>query len=148
MTTTPAPTAPTTTPVQVAESFLDALVHQDFDRLAACLADDAHMRALLPPGNFEWTGSREIADNLAFWFGDAEEIEVLHATVDEIGGRLHLRWRLRVSSCPRGPGWHVIEQQAFADATDRIESLDLLCSGFHPEDEAEQSTNQAPGGRS
>jgi hypothetical protein len=33
-----------------------------------------------------------------------------------------------------GDGWHVIEQQAYADAVDTIGSLDLLCSGFHAED--------------
>ena len=32
-----------------------------------------------------------------------------------------------------GDGWHVIEQQAYANAGDTIESLDLLCSGFHAE---------------
>ena len=47
-------------------------------------------------------------------------------------------WRLRVHPTPRGDDrWHVIEQQAYANAGDTIESLDLLCSGFH----AEQSTH-------
>ena len=51
----------------------------------------------------------------------------------EIGGRLHLSWRLRVRPAPFGigDGWHVIEQQAYADAGDTIDALDLLCSGFH-----------------
>ena len=32
-----------------------------------------------------------------------------------------------------GDGWHVIEQQAYADAAETIDSLDLLCSGFRPD---------------
>ena len=57
------------------------------------------------------------------------------ATVGEVGGRLHLSWRLRVRPAPFGIGddWHVIEQQAYADAAETIDSLDLLCSGFRPD---------------
>ena len=32
-----------------------------------------------------------------------------------------------------GEGLHVIEQHGYAAATDHIETLDLLCSGFHNE---------------
>ncbi len=55
--------------------------------------------------------------------------------VGEVGHRLHLSWRLRVRPAPFGigDGWHVIEQQAYANAMDTIASLELLCSGFQPE---------------
>ena len=55
--------------------------------------------------------------------------------VGEVGGRLHLAWRIRLRPAPFGigDGWHVIEQHAFADADDAIATLDLLCSGFNPE---------------
>jgi hypothetical protein len=61
--------------------------------------------------------------------------ELIDATVGEVGGRLHLAWWLRLRPAPFGigDGWHVIEQQAYADTGDSIESLDLLCSGFRPE---------------
>ncbi len=50
-------------------------------------------------------------------------------------GRLHLSWRARVRPAPFGigEGWHVIEQDGYADATDSIKTSDLLCSGFHTE---------------
>lgn len=32
-----------------------------------------------------------------------------------------------------GESWHVIEQHVYADGTDAIETLDLLCSGFRSE---------------
>ena len=69
------------------------------------------------------------------WFGDAADFELIDATVGEVGGRLHLSWRLRVRPAPFGigDGWHVIEQQAYADAAETIDSLDLLCSGFRPD---------------
>ena len=69
------------------------------------------------------------------WFGDAHDFELIDATVGEVEGRLHLSWRLRVRPAPFGigDGWHVIEQQAYADAADTIDSLDLLCSGFRPD---------------
>ena len=45
------------------------------------------------------------------------------------------RWAVGVRPAPFGIGenWHVIEQHGYADATDSIETLDLLCSGFHPD---------------
>ena len=54
--------------------------------------------------------------------------------VGEVGRRLHLSWRIRVRPAPFGigEGWHVIEQQGYADAADSIETLDLLCLRLQP----------------
>ncbi len=81
-------------------------------------------------------GPPQVAEALRSWFGDADDFELVDATVGEIGGRLHLSWRIRVRPAPFGigEGWHVIEQHGYADATDSIEALDLLCSGFHTDD--------------
>ena len=113
--------------------FLEGLGARDFGRLAASLAPDVRMRALLPPGPMEWAGSDDVAECFRSWFGEASDFELIDATVGEVGGRLHLSWRLRVRPAPFGigDGWHVIEQQAYADAGTAIDSLDLLCSGFH-----------------
>jgi len=79
----------------------------------------------------QWNGTAVFAS----WFGAAKDFEVMDATVGEIGGRLRLSWRVRVRPAPSpgGDGWHVIEQQAYADAGDTIVGLDLLCSGFRSE---------------
>jgi len=90
------------------------------------------MRALLPRGPREWSGAGAIADQFASWFAVAEDFDVIGTGVDEIGARVHLRWRLRARPTPRGPGWHEIEQHAYVDVTDAIDALDLLCSGFNP----------------
>ena len=82
-----------------------------------------------------WEGAETVSSVFGSWFGDAEDFELVDAAVGEVGGRLHLSWRLRVRPAPFdiGDGWHVIEQQAYADAGDVIDALDLLCSGFHAE---------------
>jgi hypothetical protein len=83
----------------------------------------------------EWQGSEAVTEAFRSWFGERNEFELVDATVGEVGGRLHLSWRFRLRPAPFGigDGWHVIEQQAYADATDTIAALDLLCSGFQPE---------------
>ena len=119
----------------LAGSFLEGLAAQDFARLGGALAAEARLRALLPPGPFEWTGAEVIAGQFAGWFGDTEDFELLEATVGEVGGRLHLRWRLRLQAQRLGAGWFTVEQQAYADTDGdgRIAGLDLLCTGYRPE---------------
>jgi len=118
----------------VGGQLLEALAGRDFDQLSACFEPGATMRALLPRGSDEFRGADRIVEAFRYWFGAAEGFEVLDGTVGEVGGRLHVSWRLRVHPTPRGDTrWHVIEQQAYAQAGDRIEALDLLCSGFIPD---------------
>ena len=120
--------------------FLEALANRDFDRLAETLAPEVRFRAMLPPGAMDWEGADTVSGVFGSWFGDAEDFELIDATVGEVGGRLHLSWRLRVRPAPFdiGDGWHIIEQQAYADAGDAIAALDLLCSGFHPDPSADR----------
>jgi hypothetical protein len=115
--------------------FLEALAARDYRLMATTLAPTVRFRAMLPPGPMDWEGPAAIADAFSSWFGPADDFEVVDATVGEVGGRLHLSWRLRVRPAPFGigEGWHVIEQHAYADTKDTIETLDLLCSGFQPE---------------
>jgi hypothetical protein len=113
-----------------AGSFLEALAAQDFAQLGGALAAGARLRALLPVGLREWTGAEPIADRFAGWFGDTQDF-----AVGEVGGRLHLHWRLRLRAERLGAGWFIVEQQAYADTDDggHIAQLDLLCTGYRPE---------------
>ena len=125
---------PPTTRWSVAGLLLEALAARDFARMADCFEATATMRALLPRGPAQFEGAAEIVAAFRLWFGDAEGFEVVDATVGDVGTRLHASWRLRVHPTPRGDDrWHVIEQQVYAHAGERISSLDLLCSGFIPE---------------
>jgi len=119
----------------VAGSFLASLAGQDFAGLGGALAAGACLRALLPSGLYEWSGAEAIAARFAGWFGDTEDFELVEAAAGEVGGRLHLCWRLRLRAQRLGPGWFTVEQQAYADAGDggRIARLDLLCTGYRPE---------------
>ncbi len=122
----------------VGGTFLEALATRDHQLMAKTLAPCVRLRAMLPPGPMNWTGPDAVADAFSSWFGAAEDFQVVDATVGQVGDRLHLSWRLRVRPAPfgMGAGWHVIEQQAYADSYDShdtIETLDLLCSGFQPE---------------
>jgi hypothetical protein len=119
----------------LAGSFLEGLAAQDFAQLGDALAAGARLRALLPRGLREWTGAEVIAGQFARWFGDTDDFELVEATVGEVGGRLHLHWRLRLRAERLGAGWFTVEQQVYADAADggRIVRLDLLCTGYRPE---------------
>jgi hypothetical protein len=129
----PAAAAPQFT---LAGSFLEGLAGQDFARLGDVLAADARLHALLPGGLQEWTGAKVIAGRFAGWFGDTEDFDLVEAIVGEVGGRLYLRWRLRLRAQRLGPGWFIVEQQVYADTGEggRITRLDLLCTGYVPED--------------
>ena len=119
----------------LAGSFLEGLAAQDFTRLGDALTADARLRALVPKGLREWTGAEAIAGAFARWFGDTEDFELVEATVGEVGGRLHMHWRVRLQAERLGAGWFTVEQQAYADTDDggRIARLDLLCTGYRPE---------------
>ena len=120
------------------QRLLEALTNRDFDALAACLEPTATMRALLPRGFAEYESADQIVGAFEFWFGSASGFEVVDSSVDEVGGKIHAAWRLRVDGTPRGDeGWHTIEQQVFVQASRRIESIDLLCTGFMPEGAAQ-----------
>jgi hypothetical protein len=109
-----------------------ALTERDFGRLAGTLAPDVRMRALIPPGPVELLGAEPVAARFAFWFGEANELELVHSGSDEVGDRLHVFYRLRVKRSD--DPWKVIEQHLFCALDEgRIIALDLVCSGFRPD---------------
>ena len=127
--------APVSARWSVGGIFLEALATRDFERMATTLGSTVRFRALLPSGPMELQGSSDVAEAFRSWFGGADQFEVVDATVGDVGGRLHLAWRIRLLPAPFdiGRGWHVIEQQGYADALRSIETMDMLCSGFHPD---------------
>jgi hypothetical protein len=134
---TPPPPAqvrtPPTTNWSIGGLFLEALAQRDFAQLGDCFEPEATMRALLPYGPDQFQGAPQIVSAFRLWFGSAEDFEVVDGSVGDVGDRLHLSWRLRVRPTPMGDDdWHVIEQQAYLRAGERIDTLDLLCSGFMP----------------
>jgi hypothetical protein len=115
--------------------FLEAFANRDYQRMATILDPAVRLRAMLPVGPMARIGAAEVAGTFRSWFGETEEFELVDAAVGEVVGRLHLSWRVRVRAEPLdvGIGWRVIEQHAYIDAGDAIESIDLLSSGFREE---------------
>jgi hypothetical protein len=128
-------TTTSVTQFAVADSFLEGLAAQDFGRLGGTLTAGCQLRALLPPGAREWDGGEAIAGQFATWFGETEAFELTEASVGDVGGRLHMRWRLRLRAERLGSGWFTVEQQVYADAdgSGQIARLDLLCTGYRAE---------------
>ena len=123
----------------VSDHFLRALAERDFPTLASCFAEDAQFRALLPRGLQTASGASEPTRYFQQWFGAVERVELLASRAEIIGARQHLAWRLRVHDAA---GQRLVEQQAFATIRDdRIAELDLLCSGFQPEQALVDKTN-------
>ena len=122
------------------QAFLERLTARDFAGLTALLAPGAVSRLLLPRGLEEHASARQLTARLEGWFGTASEFEVLATEVEPLGARRRLSWRLRLI---REAGRRqIVEQVAFVDidqASASIGRIDLLCSGFQP-DEAAGST--------
>jgi hypothetical protein len=131
------PTVPTAAALglAVAGRFVDALTARDFDLLAGTLADGVRFRALLPRRVLDLEGVDAVRSTFERWFGGAERWEVVDAVVGEVGGRVHLGWRVRLTDPVIGEGALLVEQQVYADAgTDgRLSDVALLCTGYRPE---------------
>jgi hypothetical protein len=112
---------------------LDALTRRDFDSFGDCLAADVRFRALVPRGPLELTSATETADRFRTWFGGEDSFEVVDASIGQLGSRLYARWRIRMSPAANPDAARVAEQHLFTTGTEHIESIDLLCSGFHVE---------------
>lgn len=124
----------------IAGLFLDSLGRRDFQSMASCLDRDVRFRALVPRGPFELTGSADVAERFERWFGGGDEFEVVDASIGQVGGCLYFRWRIRMSSESDPHSARIVEQHAFARVGERIESIDLLCSGFHAEGVAKEES--------
>ena len=112
-------------------TFVRALAARDFGAVQATLADDVRFRMLLPRGPDEVRGAGAAAETLAAWFGSARALDLEASAVDRVADRLCVSYRLRVR---REEGWRRIEQCLFAAVGEggRMETIDLLCSGFRP----------------
>jgi len=126
----------------VGQSFIESLAAQDFDRLAALFAPQVRFRALLPRRTCEEQTAEAATGHLRDWFGEADTLQVLHSTADQVLDRLHVAYRLRLHDGANG--WRVIEQHAYSDVQDgRIADMALLCSGFRPDPEIRAQTPPA-----
>lgn len=115
-----------------AKDLLEAIIVRDADAVAAAFSPNARMRALLPGGAEEIVGGAAIAARLDAWFGGADPFEVLSKNVHAVAEKISIGYRLRLKR-PGADIETVIEQTIMCATTNgRIETADLLCSGFLP----------------
>ena len=127
--------------------FIAALVERDFTRLAGTLTPEVRMRALIPPGFVEITGAEAATAKFEAWFGDAEDLGLIRSGSDAVGDRLHVFYRLRVTKPGGVP--KLVEQHLLCTLdSDRIDGLDLVCTGFRPDAKARLDAPAAASRRS
>jgi TusA-related sulfurtransferase len=116
---------------RVGEAFVDALARRDLEGLGALVADDVRFRLLLPAGAQGHVGGENTLARFVGWFWEADELRLVASRVQPIAGRLALSYRFHLRD---DEGWQAIEQHVVGDVDGqgRLETLDLLCSGFLP----------------
>jgi TusA-related sulfurtransferase len=124
--------------VPMARRLVEAVMSKDRDAAVATLAPAVRFRHLIPRGTREIWGADEAVDVFLGWFGDPRQLEVQSLLVEPIADRTSVRYRVRLREAS---GWEVIEQQQYQDMDDegRIAAIDLLCSGFRPDVEADMT---------
>jgi TusA-related sulfurtransferase/ketosteroid isomerase-like protein len=113
-------------------AFVQAIVAGDFDQLETLFAPDMRFRAITPDDYVEASTATGAGEVVRDWFGDTDRRELLGSTVDMVGDRLALGYRLELTEAD---GRRIIVQQHAAATIEgvRISDLSLVCSGFRPQ---------------
>jgi len=114
----------------VGEMFVAALAARDFPRIRETIRADVRFRLLVPRGPQENSGTEETLARFVGWFAGVDELHLESSYVNTVADRLVMTYRLRLRDAS---GWRLIEQHLVATAASdgRLDSLDLLCTGFH-----------------
>ena len=119
---------------ETTEVFVEALGRREFRTMQQCFAPDVRFRALVPPGLRDAAEALGAVEHLERWFGEADHFKLLRFEVEPTADRVRFRYQIRLHD---EDGWSVIDQSGYTDGADRIESLDLVCSGFRPVESSE-----------
>jgi TusA-related sulfurtransferase len=118
--------------VSIGESFLHALVAQNFDSLEMLYKPVVRFRAIVPSGERLGNTSGESAGWFRKWFGKCDAIQLIQSSAKPVFDRLYISYQLRVHDGV--DGWRVIEQHAYGQVQDgQITDMWLICSGFRPD---------------
>lgn len=117
--------------VEAGERLLGAIAARDYDRIAACFAQDASFRVLTPGPLRELDGHDEAAERYRAWLDALEGYEVLEGDAVAIADRVRVRYRFRGRDPEKG--WQLNEHTGYAAVRDgEIRTLILTCAGFRP----------------
>jgi len=110
--------------------FVQALSGRNWNNLESLFQPSIKFRALIPPGLREASSGVEASGHFREWFGRADAFELVDFVIEPLLDKIHIAYRLRLHE----DRWYRCEQQTFCVvAGDQIEKMDLLCSGFRPE---------------
>ncbi len=129
----PTSIAPRQSPVDhgafaLAHSFVGAIVGADFDRLQSLFAPDVRFRAIVPRGYRDASTAAAARTVVEDWFGGTDERELIGWTVDVVGDRLVLGYRLELMEDGER---RVVEQHVAAIVDGAVlRDVSLICSGF------------------
>ncbi len=114
---------------QVGDAFVKAIAARDFEGMLSAVADDVRFRLMLPSGPKAEVGATEVVGSFVDWYAAADELRLESSSVETIANRLVMSYRFRIHDAD---GWQLIEQHLVADVAEdgRLETIDLLCSGF------------------
>jgi hypothetical protein len=130
-------TGTTATATAVARRLLDAIVTRDFDLISVILAPDARMRALLPRDIVQTDSAEAAVERFRDWFGTHDSCAVIATEQHTVEEREFVSYTLRVRPDWAPDVFHIVEQSGYCRvADDRVTRLDLVCTGYFPDNGA------------
>jgi SnoaL-like domain len=123
-----------TTRLAVCERMAAALGTRDYDGLASCFAEDATLRAIVPPGLREDDGREAIATRFERWTGAHANYALSGVEVVPVADLVRVRWIVTGDDPELDYGPSTFEQTAYAeiDESGLIARMRLACSGDRP----------------
>jgi TusA-related sulfurtransferase len=116
--------------MSLGRAFVQAIVASDFDRLESLLAPDVRFRALIPRECQEASTAAGARAFIEDWFGESDQRKLLGSTVDLVGDRLALGYRVELVEAGER---RIVEQHVAAAVEGRqLRDLAIVCSGFRP----------------
>jgi hypothetical protein len=110
------------------EKFIQFLADRNYNKMKELYHPDVTARLLIPGGLLTVYDSENLIKKISSWFADSEKFELVDSQVDELGGKLGVRYKFRGIENNEA---YIVEQQTFLKIIDgKIHSFDLLCSGF------------------
>ena len=110
--------------------WVEALADRDPARLADVLSDDVRLRALLPGGLVELAGRDALLGEFKRWFDGLDVVRLADATAQPFSDRTLLHYELELAKDDRR--WIVAQSVVTTVSEGRLETLDLVCTGFRP----------------
>ena len=115
----------------IGQRFVAAIARRAWYELATCLDYAVQFRALTPNGLRSADDRASAASYVQKWFSVPDQLALLSSEIQPMHDRLRISYRFRThkDQC------YLIERQAYCSVQDgQIKQMDLVCSGFRPEE--------------